>query len=184
MSHALIIIDTINEMLHPDGKLAAKGYTQFVAEHNSITHINTVLQNARSQGDLIIFVTLGFSSDYHDCPSQSPLFMNAPKFGALIEGTWATKIHEAIIQDLSDIHIIKKRVSIFYQTELSEILFEKKITSISFGGCATDLAVNHAVRDAHDRDYRVTVLSDCCIAANKEDHVNTLELLKKVANIQ
>lgn len=183
MSHAIIIIDTINEMLHPDGKLAAKGYAQYVSEHDSIAHINTALGNARSQGDLVIFVTLGFSSDYHDCPSESPLFMNAPKYGALMKGTWGTEIHEAINQDPSDVHIIKKRVSAFYQTGLSELLSEKGITHISFGGCATDLAVNHAVRDAHDRDYTTTVLSDCCIATNLEDHTNTIELLKKVATI-
>lgn len=184
MSHAMIIIDTINEMLHPDGKLAAKGYAQYIAEHNSIAHINTALQNARSQGDLIIFVRLGFSSDYHDCPLNSPLFMNAPKFGALIEGKWATEIHEAIIQDSSDIHITKKRVSAFYQTGLSELLSEKGITHISLAGCATDLAVNHTARDAHDRDFMVNILSDCCIAANTEDHINTLGLLKKIAMIR
>lgn len=183
MTRALIIIDVINEMLHPNGKLAPKGYVDFLNQHNSIKALNQAIAQARQNNDLVIFARIGFSSDYHDCPKGSPLFMNAPKFGALMKDTWATEFLDGIdIQD-TDIFLDKTRVSAFYQTGLHEILQEKSVTHLSFVGCATDLAVNSAVREAHDRDYIVTVLSDCCIAANDNDHISTLELLKKVATV-
>lgn len=183
MQKALILIDTINEMLHRDGKLAPKGYAQFAFEHGSIEAINTHIAQARQNNDLVIFVRVGFASDYHDCPVGSPLFMNAPKFGALKRGTWATEIIDSIDSLPGDIIIDKTRVSAFYQTLLHELLSQRAITSISIGGCATDLAVNLAAREVHDRDYIVTVLSECCIAADERDHISALELLKKLVQV-
>jgi nicotinamidase-related amidase len=80
--------------------------------------------------------------------------------------------------DKTDIVITKHRVSAFYRTPLDLILRNKNINSILIAGAATDLSVSNAVRDAHDRDYQVTILADCCVAANQEDHETTLLSLK------
>ena len=184
MSHqALIIIDCINEMLHLDGKLSQKWYRNFLEQNQSITHINEAIADARVSKSLIVFVSLWFQEDYADCRSQSPLFKNVPTFGILRKDTWSTNIYEEVDQWDNDIIIHKNRVSAFHYTELDSILKRYGVTEILLAGCATDLAVNSAVREAHDRDYIVTVLSDCCIAANDNDHISTLELLKKVATV-
>ena len=57
------------------------------------------------------------------------------------------------------------------------------MTEILLAGCATDLAINSTARDAHDRDYTVTIISSCCIAANDEDHDSSLQLLGKIVEI-
>jgi nicotinamidase-related amidase len=38
-------------------------------------------------------------------------------------------------------------------------------------------------RAAHDLDYQVTVIGDCCIAPSDEDHEPTLRMLAKVAQV-
>lgn len=38
-----------------------------------------------------------------------------------------------------------------------------------------------AARDAHDKDFRVTVLADCCAAANLKDHEFALKNMEKYA---
>ena len=40
-----------------------------------------------------------------------------------------------------------------------------------------------ATRDAHDRDFVVTVVEDCCGATNADDHSNSLVPLRKIAKI-
>lgn len=180
---ALIIIDCINEMLHPDGKLSQKGYRNFLEQHQSITHINKVIADARANNSLVVFISLGFHENYADCPLSSPLFQNAPKFGILKRWTWSTNIYEEVNHKDNDISIHKNRVSAFHHTELDNILKEHGVTHILLAGCATDLAINSTARDAHDRDYSVTILSSCCIAANNEDHDNSLRLLGKITEI-
>lgn len=180
---ALIIIDCINEMLHPDGKLSQKGYRNFLEQYQSITHINEAIADARVSNSLIVFVSLWFQEDYADCRSQSPLFKNVPTFGILRKDTWSTNIYEEIDQWDNDIVIHKNRVSAFHHTELDNILKRYGVTRILLAGCATDLAINSTARDAHDRDYGVTVLSSCCIAANNEDHNSSLWLLEKITEI-
>jgi nicotinamidase-related amidase len=180
---ALIVIDTINEMLDEKGKLSGKGYFQFSKNNNSIKNINSAIAEARSQKSLVIFVRVAFDSSYDDCPSNSLLFMNAPKFGALQDKTWATEICSGIDYKDTDICLVKKRVSAFYGTQLENLLKENSVTSISLAGCATDLAVNNTARDAHDRDFDITVLSSCCIAANENDHKSSLLLLEKIAKV-
>jgi nicotinamidase-related amidase len=43
--------------------------------------------------------------------------------------------------------------------------------------------VQAAARDAHDRDFDVTVVSDACAAATDEDHATSLSVLSKIAKV-
>ncbi|MFP4401600.1 MAG: cysteine hydrolase family protein [Candidatus Nanoarchaeia archaeon] len=184
MKTAFILIDYINEIVHEEGKLAQKGYSQFIEQHNTFKHLSSALTNARRENMLIIHVKVGFSKSYIEQPKQSPLFSKAQEFEALQLDTFATEFHKAIDVKENDIIITKHRVNAFYQTPFDLILKNNNIQHLIIGGVATDLAVSNTVRDAHDRDYHVTILSDCCAAANEEDHNTSLQLLQKIAIVQ
>lgn len=184
MNKALILIDFINEIVHLDGKLAAKGYADYMQEFKVIEKLNTAIQKARSEGLLIIHVKVGFSEDYTEQPKSSPLFSKVHEYQALKLNTWATEFHKDLDVQSSDIIVIKHRVNAFFNTELDTILKERKIDSLYIAGVATDLAVSNTARDAHDRDYNVTILKDCCAAANQADHDSALLSLSKIAIIQ
>jgi nicotinamidase-related amidase len=180
---ALILIDFINEIVDEKGKFAGKGYPAFVKTHNVLANVNAAIGKARERGIPIIFVRVGFSPDYREWPESSPLFVAAKKFGALKLGTWATEIHESLHRTDADFFVTKHRVSAFYATSLEAILRTLKVDTILLGGVATDLAVQSAAREAHDRDYRVVVLENLCAAGSEEDHAQALGLLTKVATV-
>lgn len=184
MTKALILIDFINEIVHEDGKLAWKGYSDFVKNNNTFQNLSFALQQARENNALIIHVKLGFSEKYTEQPTTSPLFGKAHEFQALKLHSWATEFHEQIDVKEDDSILIKHRVSAFYGTSLDLILRNNKVDEIFMAGVATDLAVSSTVRDAHDRDYQTTIISDCCAAANDEDHQSALFSLKKIANVK
>ena len=73
---ALLVIDLQNDMIHPDGKLA--GCAKMVAEIHLIEKANTAIRSARKNGWPIIFIRVGFSADYAECPTTSPLFSLCP----------------------------------------------------------------------------------------------------------
>ncbi len=184
MTKALILIDFINEIVHEDGKLASKGYSDFIKKNKVFENISFVIKKARENNILIIHVKVGFSKNYKEQPKLSPLFGKAHEFQALKLSSWATEFHEKIDVNENDIIITKNRVNAFYGTPLDLILKNNKIDSILVAGVATDLAVSSTVRDAHDKDYQVTILTDCCASANIEEHEAALLSLKKIAEVK
>lgn len=181
---ALVLIDFVNEIVDKSGKLAGKGYTNFDEKHGSLTVASALLARARAENVAIVHVRVGFSPDYKEQPEASPLFGGAKKFGALRLGDWGTEFHAKVAPSSDEAVLVKHRVSAFYGTALEAILRTYGVRTIVFAGCATDVAVQAAVRDAHDRDFNCVVAADSCIAATDDDHEQTLRMLGKVASVQ
>ncbi|GEM_PF-126906 len=179
MNKALLVMDYMNELIHPEGKFKARGYVQFENEHQTLTNVIDAVKHAREKGFLIIYVKFGFTEDYKDLPKNSPLFAKAKEFKAVLLDTWATEFHACLDVRKEDKIIVKQRISPFYGTDLDAYLRTHEVDELLLCGVSTDLVVQSCARDAHDRDYKVIILADCCVAGNKADHENSLETLKK-----
>jgi|AntAceMinimDraft_5_1070358.scaffolds.fasta_scaffold00328_6 nicotinamidase-related amidase len=180
----LIIIDFIHDIVHPDGKLSGKGYSDFITRHGTDKRVGELLLTARSNHWLICHVRIGFEPDYSDYPENSPLFGAAKQYNALNKAEWGYEFIDYAKPLANEPVIAKSRVSAFFNTDLETILQEHAISNIFICGCSTDLAVQAVVRDAHDRDYAVTVVSDACAAATDVDHTSSLSTLAKIAQIK
>ncbi|PID84367.1 isochorismatase [Candidatus Gracilibacteria bacterium] len=183
MKKALIIIDFINDIVSKDGKLAGKGYASFIEENNVIENTNKKIEEFRKNNDEVIFVKIQFKEDYSNQPKNSPLFGKAHEFGIFKKGESGDEFFPELDVKENDTIFIKTRVSAFYKTGLEEYLQEKGISELYFAGCATDLAIENAVRDAHDRDFSCFVLENCSGAGDRETHNNSLKNLGKIAKI-
>jgi nicotinamidase-related amidase len=183
MTKALICIDFINEIVGSDGKLAAKGYRSFIDRHDTLTRLAQLQNEMRSQGHAVIHVHLGFEANYSDHPADSPLLGGARAGGILQLGTRSTEIVPEVAPVPSDTVLVKKRISAFFGTGLEELLRELGIEEVLIAGVATDLAVESAARDAHDRDFAVTVAGESCAAASDDDHNWAITNISKFARI-
>lgn len=184
MPSALICIDFINEMVGSSGKLAGKGYRAFVGKNNTLVNIAREQAAMRASGGRVIHVHLGFAPDYSDHPKSSPLLGGARAAEILKLGTPSTEIVAEVAPHDGDVVIVKKRISAFYGTDLERTLRSLSIGKVLLAGVSTDLAVQSAARDAHDRDFEVEVVANCCAAANDADHKAALENMKKFAVIR
>jgi nicotinamidase-related amidase len=180
----LLLIDYINEILHPDGKLSGKGYSDFVKSHNTISIINSLLEKARDKEYEVVWVKVGFDEQYNTKPVNSLLFQNAPKYSALIKDTWATQIINDLDFVEGDKVFWKQSISAFHSQEILKHLANQKQSELFLAGVATDLAVSSSVFDAHDLDYKVSVIADACAAANEEDHELALRQIAKFAEVK
>lgn len=184
MRNAIVCIDFINEIVGETGKLAGKGYFDFVTRHETLTKLAKEQEEVRLAGGQVIHVHLGFARDYSDHPRSSPLLGGARGAEILQVGTPSTEILNQVAPKPGDITIVKKRISAFYQTELERKLRDLSVEKVIIAGVATDLAVQSAARDAHDRDFQVEIASECCAAANDADHNGSLETMRKFAVVR
>jgi len=183
MENALVLIDFINDIVAPEGKLAGKGYAEFAARHGTLKRVTELLEKTRERDCAVIHVRVGFSPDYREQPKGSPLFGHAGKMGALMLGSWGTEFHAAAQPRDGESVLTKHRVNAFVGTPLDTLLRSTGVKRVAFAGCSTDVGVQTTVRAAHDLDYACTVIGDCCIAPSDEDHEPTLRMLTKVAQV-
>ncbi|MFA6039419.1 MAG: isochorismatase family cysteine hydrolase [Candidatus Peribacteraceae bacterium] len=178
---ALLVIDFINEVVDERGKLAAKGYADFINKAATFDKLNTAIAIFRKKELPVIFVRLAFDPSYANQPKSSPLFGKAHEYGILKAGDWSTAFHPSIDFRTNDLVMERQRVSAFHGTPLADLLREKSVTHVFIAGVATDLAVEATARDAHDNDFIVTVVADACAAASQQDHEKSLQFLPKIA---
>ncbi len=184
MKCALILIDFINEFLHPDGKITPQGMGDFVRKYHTIENVGKLIEYFRKNQEEVIWVHLGFHENYDNCSTVSPRFKSAQSAWILQENTWSTTFLTELGHDPSEKTITKTRVSPFYRTDLDEYLRAQWIEEVFVAGVATDLAVSSIVRDLHDRDYHFTVVSDACATTSIEHHDAALIAIRKLGNVQ
>jgi nicotinamidase-related amidase len=181
--NALLLIDFINDIVDPAGKLAGKGYADFAARHGTLKRVSALLTHVRRSGWPVIHVRIGFSPDYKEQPKASPLFGHADKLGALRLGEWGTEFHAEAAPLAGEAILVKHRVNAFVGTPLDILLKTAGVKHLAIAGVSTDVGVQTTARAAHDLDYACTVVGDCCMAPNDADHEQTLRMLVKVAKV-
>ncbi|WP_028240137.1 cysteine hydrolase family protein [Stutzerimonas azotifigens] len=180
MNTAFIGLDYIVDITHPDGKMAAAA--EQVAQRGVIANANRALDIAKRKGWLSVLVKVGFARGYANQPKRSKLFGQAHEKGVLEMGSPGMEFHPELDAGKADLVVIKPRVNAFYCTELDAALRAREIERVVIAGVSSAMAVQSAVRDAHDRDYQVLILESACAAATDEDHQDSMRLLGMLAD--
>lgn len=181
MKTCVITLDLINAICHPDGSLAC--YADRIISHNVIEHSNQLTDWARQEQHVVVHVRVGFRDGYQDGSSISPLFSAAKQHNILKLTSWDCQFCDDLQREKSDIIINKHRVSAFYGTDLDLILRANRIQRLILCGVATNNAVELTAREAHDRDYHVTVIDDASQTVSDEEQQASLNFLKKITTI-
>jgi nicotinamidase-related amidase len=179
----LLVMDMLNDLVHESGG-GAKTYVPLMKERDVLARTRAAIEKARAAGALIGYVRVGFSPDYRECPPNSPIFSRARSAGMFKLGTWGTEVHPDLAPQSGDFDIVKHRVSPFYGTSLEPILRARGVTDLYLCGVSTNGVVHTGAREAHDRDYAVTVLEDCCAGATTDEHESALRCLARFAAIK
>lgn len=180
---ALLILDMINDLVHPDGKKAGDGYYAHAAGRGVHERTAAAISRARTAGIPVIYVVVGFEPGYADWPADSPLFRAASDDHKPTLGTWGTRVHDSVKPATDEPIVEKRRVSPFHGTHLDLLLRKYKVDTLLLTGVATDLVVLSTARDGHDRDYRIEVLEDATATCNQELHEAALKLIARTAMI-
>lgn len=89
-----------------------------------------------------------------------------------IRGSWDAEIVAELKPSLDDHVVIKRRDSVFQDTEVEVWLRSLGIDSIIFSGIDTSICVESSLRDAFNHGYDILLISDAT-ASNNLDHYNS-----------
>lgn len=95
-----------------------------------------------------------------------------------IRGSWDAEIVEELKPSLDDHVVIKRRDSVFQDTEVEVWLRSLGIDSIIFSGIDTSICVESSLRDAFNHGYDVVLISDATSSNNLDHYNSTLDNIR------
>jgi nicotinamidase-related amidase len=147
---------------------------------DSAALINTLkwaIGTARAAGIPIIYVVVGFRKGFPEISPEnksfSPIRQNSAAMSSMEE---PIAIYPDVAPQPGDIVVTKRRISAFTGSDLAVVLSGLGVRHLVLTGIATSGVVLSTIREAGDKDYRMTVLSDGC--ADMDNEVHTVLLTK------
>jgi nicotinamidase-related amidase len=149
-----------------------------------INQVSRALSTARENEVPVIYVVVGFRTG---APEMS---MNNKRLSASRERFVTANMEEFMKIEASlaplpgEIIVTKRRVSAFTGSDLEVVLRAQGIQHIILTGVATSGVVLSTLREAADKDFQITVLTDCCGDADSEVHqVLTTKIFPRQADV-
>jgi nicotinamidase-related amidase len=180
---ALLLLDLQNDFLHEKGAYgrAGQGSPAIAALPAKLKPLADLV---RSRGGVVIATLFTLVPGRGGEPIISPHLKALRPFlkrGDFAPGSWGQQLVDEL--GPADCAVEKIAYSAFYMTRLEWILRKLEIETIYAGGIVTNGGVASTVRDAHVREFEITVLEDGCAALSDAVHRAAIEGLRPVATI-
>ena len=180
---ALLLIDLQNDFIHPEGAYARGGAAS--ADIAALPgRLAPVAQAFRRAGGWIVSTHFTLVPGRGGEPMISDHLRRLRPFlrkGDFLPGGWG----QALVDDLAPVDFTVEKVafSAFYMSRLEWVLRKAGIEHLVTAGIVTNGGVASTVRDAHVRDFHVTVLEDGCAAFDPAVHRTNIDALRSIAEI-
>ena len=163
----LLIIDMLNDFVLQGSPLEVPDTARI------ITPIQDKIEHARKKSIPIIYIC-----DSHEKNDQEFVRMGWPPHA--LTGSMGAQVIHPLKPSTQDRIILKRSYSGFFETDLDNVLKERKISQLLVTGCVTNICVLYTVADAVQRGYQVTVFKNCVAALNQNEHEYALQHMKEV----
>ena len=180
---ALMLCDLQNDFLHPNGAYgrAGMGNPDIAAV---VPRLVPLVGEIRRAGGWVVSTHFTLVPMRGGEPFISPHLRKVRPFlkkGDFVPGSWG----QATVDELgpADMMVEKVNFSAFYMSRLEWVLARAGVKHLLVAGIVTNGGVASTVRDAHVREFEVTVLEDGCAAFERSIHDTAIAALRPVAAI-
>ncbi|HEY4218700.1 MAG TPA: isochorismatase family cysteine hydrolase [Gemmatimonadaceae bacterium] len=145
-----------------------------------VATVRAAVDAAHARHIPVIHVVVGFRAGMPEVSKRNK------SFSALQTGAYPGLIDPkpAITPTGDDIVVTKRRVSAFAGSDLEVLLRGREIGHLVLTGIATSGVVLSTLREAADKDFEITVLSDLCLDFDAEVHQVLVEkVFPRQANV-
>ena len=144
--------------------------------------LSNAVATARKAGIRVIHAMVHFRKGYPEISPRNHAFSKALAIGALQAADMS--IHPAVAPQPGEVIVTKERSSAFTGSDLEVVLRAQGITHLVLCGITTGNVVLSTLLEAEDKDYELTVLSDCCADTEQDvQHVLMNKIFPRCAEI-
>lgn len=183
-SVGLLIVDLQNDFLHSQGAYGRAGLKN--SDIGALpSRIAPIANKLKKKDGWIVSTQFTLVPGKEKNPFISDHLIKLRPFlskGDFLPGAWGHDLVEELKP--ADLTIEKVAYSAFYMTRLEWVLKKAEIEHLFVCGIVTNGGVASTVRDAHVRDFKVTVLSDGCAAFSPSVHQQSISDLSTIANVK
>jgi nicotinamidase-related amidase len=149
-----------------------------------VTSVGKAIAHARENKIPVIYVVVGFRTGAPEISMNNKSFsMVKERYHTMDTGDFM-KVHADLAPQDGEVTITKRRVSAFTGSDLEVLLRGMGIQHMVLTGIATSGVVLSTLREAADKDYRITVLADGCADGDDEVHtVLTTKIFPRQADV-
>ena len=135
-----------------------------------IASVARAITAAREKKIPVIYVVVGFRNGTPEISMRNKSFSGYKERFAGADVNSFMKIHQNLEPLPGEPVVVKRRVSAFTGSDLEVILRSMEVQHIILTGIATSGVVLSTLREAADKDYKITVITDCCADRDEEVH--------------
>jgi nicotinamidase-related amidase len=149
-----------------------------------VANVAKAIAIARDKKIPVIYVVVGFRQGTPEISLNNKSFgPNKEKFASANMEDFL-KIHPDLTPQAGEVTVVKRRVSAFTGSDLEVLLRASGIQHMVLTGISTSGVVLSTLTEAADKDYRLTVLADCCADGDEEVHrVLTTKIFPRRADV-
>jgi nicotinamidase-related amidase len=151
-----------------------------------LKNVANAISVARNKKIPVMYVIVGFrpgAPEISDANKSFAAMNDREKWTSEFISEWM-KIHPDVAPQQNEVVVVKRRISAFTGSDLEVVLRSRGIQHLILSGIATSGVVLSTLREAADKDYRLTVLGDCCADADEEVHrVLTTKVFPRQAEV-
>jgi nicotinamidase-related amidase len=151
---------------------------------NLLPKVAQAIASARENKIPVIYVTVGFRQGAPEVSVNNKGVAAVKERLATVNMDEFTKIHPDLAPQDGELTVMKRRLSAFSGSDLELVLRAVGIQHMVLTGFSTNGVVLSTLREATDKDYRLTVLADCCADGDEEVHrVLTTKIFPRHADV-
>jgi nicotinamidase-related amidase len=163
----LVLVDVINHFEFPDGSRLLQNAMQIAPR------LARLKKRARASNIPVVYVNDNFGQWRSDAGKLLSHCLRTDCAGK--------PFVEAIQPDEQDYRVLKPMHSAFFQTPLDLLLRHLGASSIILAGIATNSCILCTAHDARMRDFKITVVADCCAARSAREHNEAIDNMREMA---
>jgi nicotinamidase-related amidase len=152
---------------------------------NLVAKVKKAIGLARERKIPVIYVVVGFRPGAPEISPNNKGFTAFKQTLTSVNMDEMIKIHPELEPQRGEIIVTKRRISAFSGSDLEVVLRAFSAKHLTLSGVSTSGVVLSTAREAADKDYALTVLSDCCADADEEVHrVLTTKVFPRQADVR